>query len=58
MAVTPPPVRPVTGLQHPPHCGQSSDSKAVDRVTELAVMLEGKARDGVMPNRFDLERGY
>lgn len=41
-----------------PHRGQSSDSKAADRVKEMAGMLEALARTGEMPNRFDVERGY
>ena len=41
-----------------PHAGQSSNSKASDRVAELVRMLEQMARTGTMPNRFDIQRGY
>ena len=41
-----------------PHRGQSSDSKARDRIVELQTMLSSLAASGKMPNRYDLERGY
>jgi len=41
-----------------PHRGQSSDCKAKDRVAELVAMLAAYSATGVMPNRFDVERGY
>ena len=41
-----------------PHTGQSSSSKAKDRVAELTAMLRELARTGKLPNRFDVERGY
>lgn len=40
------------------HRGQASDTKAPDRVKELARMLEELAATGTMPNAFDLEQGY
>ena len=41
-----------------PHRGQSSDSKAHDRVTELYGLLSQLAATGELPNRYDLDRGY
>ena len=41
-----------------PHRGQSSDGKAKDRVAELVWMLSQYSSTGVMPNAFDVDRGY
>jgi len=41
-----------------PHRGQSSDTKAKDRVAEVMQMLGAMARTGHLPNRFDLSAGY
>merc|ERR1719464_2287731 len=37
-----------------PHRGQSSDTKARDRVAEVLQLLGTRARTGRLPNRFDL----
>jgi phosphoglycerate dehydrogenase-like enzyme len=41
-----------------PHRGQSSDTKAKDRLADLASMLGELANTGVLPNRYDLDKGY
>ena len=41
-----------------PHRGANADAKARDRISEVVSMLETLAATGVMPNRFDIDRGY
>ena len=41
-----------------PHRGQSSDSKAGDRVGELFKLLNNLATSGDLANKYDLDRGY
>ena len=38
--------------------GQSSDTKANDRVHELLNMMGTLAKTGVLPNHFNLDHGY
>jgi phosphoglycerate dehydrogenase-like enzyme len=41
-----------------PHRGQSSDTKAQDRVDELLGMLRALHETGELPNRYDIGQGY
>ena len=41
-----------------PHRGQSSDTKARDRVEELLGMLRALRETGELPNRYDIGQGY